>query len=366
LQPATAEECAEALAECAANRRRIETGGAFSKRSMAGPAVEADVSISSAKMTRVAQYEPSDLTISVEPGLRWKELSELLAANRQMVPLDPPFFENATVGGVIATNNSGPRRRLFGTARDNVIGMQFATLEGKLVQSGGMVVKNVAGLDMSKLMIGSFGTLAMITRVNFKLTPLPEGSETFVLCSDTLDEAIARRNSILRGVLQPSAIDLLNPAASELAGFHGWCLLVEAVGSEAVLSRYRKELGGSHTGPEIWTGIREFTPRFLQQCHHGVVVRFSATLQGLKDVMEKLDAPAIARAGTGVVYGCFEKADEYRACGRRGTVEFAPHAAKGQLELWPNPGSGFTLMKRIKQMFDPENLLNEGRLYGRI
>ena len=95
----------------------------------------------------------------------------LLAANRQMVPLDPPFADGATVGGVIAANSSGPRRRLYGTARDLVIGMTFATLEGKLVQSGGMVVKNVAGLDMGKLMIGSFGTLAAIAVVNFKLAP---------------------------------------------------------------------------------------------------------------------------------------------------------------------------------------------------
>src|SRR5207253_4650689 len=83
------------------------------------------------------------------------------------------FAEQATVGGVVAANSSGPRRRLYGTARDMVIGMTFATLEGKLVQTGGMVVKNVAGLDMGKLMIGSFGTLAAIAVVNFKVHPIP-------------------------------------------------------------------------------------------------------------------------------------------------------------------------------------------------
>src|SRR5256886_13255208 len=98
-----------------------------------------------------------------------------------MVPLDPPFSQGATVGGVIASNTSGPRRRLYGTARDLVIGMTFATLEGKLVQSGGMVVKNVAGLDMGKLMIGSFGTLAAIAVVNFKLLPMPAANATFVI-----------------------------------------------------------------------------------------------------------------------------------------------------------------------------------------
>src|SRR4029453_5257797 len=96
-------------------------------------------------------------------------------------PTHPPFAEHSTVGGVIATKSSGPRRRLYGTARDLVIGMTFATVEGKLVQSGGMVVKNVAGLDMGKLMIGSFGTLAAIAVVNFKVMPMPELERSFLL-----------------------------------------------------------------------------------------------------------------------------------------------------------------------------------------
>ncbi len=154
----------------------------------------------------------------MEAGLRWSEITRILAENRQMIPLDPPFAASATVGGVIAANCSGPRRRLYGTARDLVIGMQFATLEGKLVQSGGMVVKNVAGLDMGKLMIGSFGTLAAVTAVNFKLTPLPEVERSFLLPFETLSEAIAARNRILSGPLQPAAIDLLNPAAGASVG----------------------------------------------------------------------------------------------------------------------------------------------------
>ena len=131
-----------------------------------------------------------------------------------MVPLDPPFAREATVGGVVASNASGPRRRLYGTARDLVIGMQFATLEGKLVQSGGMVVKNVAGLDMAKLMIGSFGTLAAIAVVNFKLAPTPEVERSFLLPFDSLADAMAARNRILASALQPAAVDLLNPAAA--------------------------------------------------------------------------------------------------------------------------------------------------------
>ena len=140
-----------------------------------------------------------------------------------MVPLDPPFSDAATIGGIVSANSSGPRRRLYGTARDLVIGMKFATIEGKLVQSGGMVVKNVAGLDMGKLMIGSFGTLAAIAVVNFKLLPRPAAEASLLLSFETLDDAIAARDRILKGVLAPAAIDLLNPLAAASSATRGTC-----------------------------------------------------------------------------------------------------------------------------------------------
>ena len=105
----------------------------------------------------------------MEAGLPFAELNAQLAKNGQTIPLDGPWSETATVGGMVAANISGARRRRYGAARDLVIGMTFATLEGKLVETGGMVVKNVAGLDMGKLMIGSFGTLAAIVSVNFRV-----------------------------------------------------------------------------------------------------------------------------------------------------------------------------------------------------
>ncbi len=112
---------------------------------MAGPVEASDVTISTSRLNRVLDYEPRDLTVSVEAGIPWNEFTNLLGEHGQMVPLDPPFADSATVGGIVAANLSGPRRRLYGSVRDMVIGMTFATLEGKLVKTGGMVVKNVAG-----------------------------------------------------------------------------------------------------------------------------------------------------------------------------------------------------------------------------
>jgi glycolate oxidase FAD binding subunit len=329
----------------------------------------------------VIEYEPRDLTISVEAGLPWSELTGILAANRQMIPLDPPFGDRATVGGVMAANSSGPRRLLYGTARDLVIGMRFATLEGKLVQSGGMVVKNVAGLDMAKLMIGSFGTLAAIAVVNFKLQPAPETERSFLLPFDSLAGALAACNQILGSVLQPAAIDLLNPAAGMAFGQPAWLLGVRAGGSAASVDRYHHELAHiagrlaveNRCPGTLWQDVESFTPRFLHQHADGAVVRASCTLKELEGVLGSFEGPALARAGSGVCYGYFEEAEAAAswlpgAAGRgwKTVIEFSPEERKHTLELWPSPGGDLEIMRRVKNLFDPANLLNRGRLYRRI
>jgi glycolate oxidase FAD binding subunit len=323
LRPASEKELAEVLAECAGARRTIRLGGRFTKDSLIG-SVQVDVTVSTCAMRRVLDYEPRDLTISVEAGLPWRELSELLAANQQMVPLDPPWYDSATVGGVVATNFSGPRRRLYGTARDLVIGMRFATLEGNVVQSGGMVVKNVAGLDMAKLLIGSWGSLAGIAVVNFKLNPMPPETRTFSMEFDSAGAVFEERDRILHSVLQPVALDILNPAAATIFGLGPrFTLLLQAGGSPAVLNRYGHELPGAGViGCEIWEQIREFVPRTGAR-------RVSTTLAGLRDVLRDAQAPAIARAGSGIAYA----------------VNAPPENESSETS------------EKIKAMFDPHDLL---------
>ena len=361
ILPTTAEDLAGELAAAQASGKTIALTGNGTKCLMAGPLAPADIAISTAHLNRVLQYEPNDLTISVQAGITYGELSRILAEKRQMIPLDPPFSENATIGGIIASNSSGPRRRLYGTARDMVIGMTFVTLEGKLIQTGGMVVKNVAGLDMGKLMIGSFGTLAAIASINFRLHPMPAATRTFVRRFGKLADAISARDAILKSVLQPAAIDLLKLS-------EGCELYIQAGGSAAVLDRYSRELEGAEVleGAEeqkLWDTIREFTPSRLASNSDLAVVRIGCTLAEVGAVLESLPAPALARAASGICYGYF--ADAKQAIGR-GVIEFAPQAIRESSELWPNPGSDFEMMKKIKEMFDPQRLLNRGRLYGRI
>ena len=377
LCPRSPEDLAVVLASAAAQNRTITLNGASTKHLMSGPVEPADVAVSTAAMTRVLQYEPRDLTISVESGMRYAVLSSLLAQNRQMIPLDPPFSDTATIGGVLASNTSGPRRRLYGTARDLVIGMKFATLEGKLVQSGGMVVKNVAGLDMGKLLIGSFGTLAAIAVVNFKLLPRPEAAVSFLLPFDTLDDALATRDRVLKGVMAPAAIDLLNPPAAGQLGYKGYGLALQMVGNAAAVERARREFAAPGVTvlenveeSRFWRQVQEYTPHFLEKFAQGAVVRASCTLSQVKEVMASLETAAIARAGSGVCYGYFTRADAaakwMASAGRRGwkaVIEFAPDEQRAKLELWPAPGSDLEMMKKIKNMFDPNHLLNRGRLF---
>ena len=364
MPAASAAEFAAALAHAASHHQTITLEGHATKRSAGGPLEPADVTLTTRPLNRILQYEPADLTISVEAGIGYRELSEALAKNRQMIPLDPPYAEDATIGGILAVNHSGPRRRQFGTARDLVIGMQFATMEGKLVQTGGMVVKNVAGLDMSKLLIGSYGTLAAITSVNFKLTPMPEHEETVLLSFATAAEATTQRDLILQGLLHPVAIDLLNPALAESFGLNGFVLALQFAGNAASVTRSRQETGGDAAPSDFWARVREFSA-----AGDAVVIRISCKLTQMGAVFETLQCKALGRAGNGVIYARFSSAADAstwitgHGSGVTYVVESAPDEFRRTQTLWPASGSDFAMMKKIKDMFDPRHLLNRGRLF---
>lgn len=337
LCPDAPEQLADCLRGAASAKQGIRLGGNFSKDRLGGSPQAADAAISTRSLNRLLRYDPRDLTVGVQAGMRFAELERILAGEGQMLPLDPGWASESTVGGVVSANLSGPRRRLYGTARDMIIGMTFATLEGKLISSGGNVVKNVAGLDMAKLMVGSFGTLAAITQINFKVFPIPPRTRTFRMQFRGAAEAFAERDRILRGALQPAAIDIVNWPS-------GFRLLVQAGGNERVLARYQSELPNAEVcDGSVWDEIREFTPRFLAGHPHGAVQAIPVKLTEMPALIERLNVPVIARAGSGAVYAHYANA--------------APPI---------EPGDDFAMMTKVKEMFDPDRLLNRGRLYGRI
>jgi glycolate oxidase FAD binding subunit len=385
IAPSTPEELAAELAQAALRNKRIAIVGNDSKLDMAGPAIETETVLSTSGLARVLKYEPKDLTVSVEAGMRFRDLQALLAQNGQMIALDPPHTVSATVGGVVASDSSGSLRAGYGTARDLVIGMTFATLEGKLVRSGGMVVKNVAGLDMSKLMIGSFGTLAAITSVNFRVHSLPQRTETFLFNPGTLDAALEWRRALRAGPLQPIACDLLSPGAASRVGRRGLLIAVLAAGSERAMNRYRAawpeaERITGETAWAFWVGIREMFPECMRAEPNGVVLKVSTTLNDMAGAWRELkpDDITVGRFLNGVTW-TFEP-DASRASvllagwakrGWQAVVAYASHEFRMEQTLWhipedPAARNAFDVMEKVKRLFDPRQILNRRRLYGRI
>jgi glycolate oxidase FAD binding subunit len=380
------------LHQAAAAHRSIELFGANSKRLMAGPVAPAAARISLSGMKRILTYEPRDLTVSVEAGIPYNELSRELARHGQMIPLAGPYSAEATIGGIVAANISESRRRGCGTARDLVIGMEFATLEGKLVRSGGMVVKNVAGLDMGKLMIGSFGTLAAIATVNFKLLPIPTVSRTMLFQFEDLKTTVTAFQAVMKAGLNPLAADILNPILTAqfnaLFNTKGFLLALQFGGNQAVIERSTLEAtllcGGSGSPRALqyedeqrfWTGVASVTPRHLEKFQEGAVARISTPISECGEALGTVDGAGHAMAATGIVRAWFSRPDaasRWLAAsanrGLKGVIEFAgasvnKDASRGGVVLWPSPGGDFEIMKGVKKMFDPEGLLNSGRLYG--
>ena len=381
VMPQSADDLARLLADSAARSESISLVGNNSKRLMGGPAHPADLTVSTAGLNRLLEYEPHDLTVSVEAGMRWSDLQALLREHHQMVALDPPFAPQSTVGGVLASNSSGPLRKAYGTARDLVIGMQFATLDGKLIRAGGMVVKNVAGLDLGKLLIGSFGTLAALTSVNFRLHARPPQMRSFAFSYSSAAAAVEQRNALQNSVLRPLAVDLLSPSAASAVGRKGYLLIVRAAGSDRVLQRYAQALTGAEalSGPDektLWKNIREFTPAFLARQPAGVIVRVSTPLAELAKLLSAAPGTVVARALSGVSYVYLSQWSEAAPLLAAAAlhrwphaVEFAPDDIRIRQTLWPArelPDPGFDMMRSVKQLFDPHTLLNRSRLYGRL
>jgi glycolate oxidase FAD binding subunit len=296
-----------------------------------------------------------------------------------------------------------------------VLGARFVTAEGTLAKTGGKVVKNVAGYDLAKLLIGSLGTLAVLTEVTFKVFPIPPASATLLLGFESLPEALRAAQRIVHSQFSPQALDLLDRAAGSLLvepllTAFPYTLAARAAGPEAVVERSARELPalvpsenpkevGRLIGEEevrVWARIQELTPSFLRAQPDGIVIKASVLLTRIGDVLAAasrvasangLAAATLARAGTGVVYcylwagpeaavSTFSKERlasawesllrEIEGLGGRAVVEWAPASVKEKVNLWGTLRDEFAVMQRLKAQFDPHGILNPGRFYGGI
>jgi len=215
VHASTVEQVVEVVRFAAAENLAVVPHGNFQQMGLGAPPARYDIALR-VGLHRVLSYDPRDLTLSVEAGIQLNALNQQLREQRQFLPLDSHFGGFATIGGILATNSSGPLRHAFGTARDFLLGLEFVTGEGVRTKSGGRVVKSVAGYDIHKLMIGSLGTLGVITSANFRTFPLPPVTATHLVRFPALDDALAFRRAMATSPLQPRALDILSPEAARL------------------------------------------------------------------------------------------------------------------------------------------------------
>lgn len=416
VRPGTVEEVAEIVRLARRDRLALLPAGGFSTAQLGSIPRQLDVIVSLARMNRLLAYDPADLTVSVEAGVTLKALQATLGAHRQFLPVDSPS-DAATFGGILAVHHSGPLRYGYGTVRDFTIGMQFVTGEGKIVKTGGRVVKNVAGYDLAKLMIGSLGTLGIITSVNFRTFPIPPITATFVAGFDSVESALQMRTEIVHSVLQPRALDLVDrQAALILRGETrevkqtSWWLLVGVGGVEAFVARHGRELEKlaresnaisfqtlhDDRENEMWEAIGTFRERLALRYRATTILRASLPMTQLGAWLRKAQGIAsrqhlvlalVARAGTAVGHACLlaeeagaETIDKLaQACtemthsamslGGRALVEFvAPELVdlKRQFHVWGPTRQDFPLMQKLKRELDPDGVLNPGRFVGGI
>lgn len=399
--PATAAELERFLGENAQNLKKpVYPVGGRTALHYGYPLREPGVVVATAGLSRVIDYPARDMTVTVEAGMRMEQLNELLGQERQRLPIDIPQLHRATLGGVLATNTSGPRRYGYGTLRDYVIGISAIDGRGNMFHAGGRVVKNVAGYDLCKLMIGSLGTLAVVTQVTLKLRPTPETS-AWLWCSypswSQLDAALERLTTTQT---RPVALVALNArAAQQIVGEIHVSAAAESPTLAIALEGTQKETSWqlnclknelSQTGPTemhdipsdhvdaVWTAFTEY-PAVTDE-----PLTFRANVLPSRAVgfMEQADAAGISvmsHAGNGIVIGHFP--DDWinfdklqpalgrlshlaQECGGNLVVLQCPDEWKPKLSLWGQPESGFSLMQKLKSAFDPDGLLNPHRFFA--
>lgn len=354
------------------------------------------VAIDTRALDKVIDYPHADMTVTVQAGISMESLRALLAAQGQRLAIDVPHPDRATLGGIYATNTSGPRRFGAGRPRDQIIGVTFATSDGALVKGGGRVVKNVAGYDFPKLLTGSLGTLGIITQMTLKVRPIPEASALVWVpftSAESVGTALDRMNT---SGTRPIALELLNASAARIVGeAHGlpadeWILVVgfedNAESVSWQVDRLMIELGRTNIviregagAPPLWSALTEFQAADVGPISFVANVRPSSVAGFARDLAPETWAVQ-AHAGNGIVRGHLlgsTKIEPYRAdVERLRTATVAdggnlilsrcPTEAKDQFRVWGEPRPDWAIAERVKQTLDPKRVMNPGRFVGTI
>jgi glycolate oxidase FAD binding subunit len=387
VAPGSLEEMAQTVARLAAEHVAIVPWGGGTQQRWGRPPSRPFAVLLTGRLNRILDYTPDDLTISVEAGMTLGALSAALAANGQMLPLDAPLPDRAPIGGLLATAMDGPRRLGYGSARDLLIGIRVVEATGRISKAGGMVVKNVSGFDMMKLYLGSFGTLAIIASANFKLIPQPRSAAS-ILCRAATPEPLWKLvNAIASSQLTPVAVEYLE--GIDLADTP-FALAVRSEGLAAAVERHVRDVTtfaaqvGVQAEPlrdeahiRLWEAINDI-PQTASVAADELVVRVTCLPAALSSVLAAartaaqhatVSLQAVARATNGVAYlrvrGSVSQLHEWHTAVLQAApqtmVLAAPTSLVDEVPAFGTQIANLEVMQRIKQEFDPENLLNPGR-----
>lgn len=375
--PATQGDYAARVRDLAVAGTAIYPVGGATALEFGTPPARPGVALALTHLNRIVDYPVQDLTITVEAGMTVATLQRTLAAEGQRVPVDVPDAERATLGGALAVDAHGPRRLGYGRFRDWVIGMTTINDRGELCKSGGRVVKNVAGYDLAKLMIGSSGGLGVISQVTLKLQPRPAAT---ALVAFPIVDIAATLDALHASQTRPVAVELLNDEAARIVGElpAGWVgLVLFEDNPEAVrwqVEQLAKELARAVTevpltmldsliaspavaGCElsILAGMKPSQVADFVRPLHGVRVHAHA-LSGIVRVgVPTMDHPAFESLGRELL------SDP----ARHAIVRRCPTTWKNRLNMWGPPSPAATLVRRVKEQLDPKGVLNPGRTsYG--
>jgi len=354
------------------------------------------------RLDRLVEWDAANLCVTAEAGMRLAALQEIIARDRLVLPLDPPAGHRVTLGGLVAANQNGPGRLLYGTVRDWLLGLRVVLPDGERIHCGARVIKNVSGYDMNKMFIRSMGTLGIVTEVTFKLLPMPAQRGGLIGLFPDPAQAWAVVRAVQASFLLPEALDLLNPAAVEqlaqalgLPTEPGACALAVALaGSPETVARQARDFtalfeanGGTALPFSAGQAIRNLLvavpahpARIL--CKITVPIAATADLAGAAGAVAGLRATLVAHAASGVIWAQFlpdpaapaapldEVMEELRgkavAAGGSLVLQDAPPSLKRTMDAWGDPGDGLDLMRRIKAEFDPLGLCCPGRFVGGI
>ena len=377
-EPATAARLAATLGWAAEQGLTVRVRGGGTKQQWGAVARPVDLLLSTAKLDAVVAHRHGDLTATVEAGANLARVNAALARHAQRLPLDPPWPERATIGGIVATNDSGPARHHHGAPRDLIIGCSIVLADGREAKSGGIVVKNVAGYDLGRLLTGSFGSLAVITSATFKLAPVASSSRTVSIELGSLEDAGPLVALLADSPLTPSAVELEWPPARlhvrfesvEAAVTQQAAEIVRLAGdsgrADTVMDDAESRLWAAYAGG--WgepgtlvklatrpTALVSTLARLRDDCERDGIEMSAAGRAALGVVDVRLEGPPQAQARV------IERLRKQLPAGEgSAVVRRADPDLRRQVDPWGRIGDALPIMRAIKARFDPEGRLNPG------